>query len=86
MLLNSLENSGVRVPNDVSSVRDLTPATLVSICGQSLNLIAQTASFPTSLPDSSSVADQFNVCTDMASGIKSLGYLGDMSFHKVSVV
>lgn len=85
MLLNSLEDSGVRVPDDVSSVRDLTPAALVSICGQSLNLIAQTASFPTSLPDSS-VADQFKVCTDMASGIKSLGYLGDMSFHKVSVV
>ncbi|KAK9941169.1 hypothetical protein M0R45_017790 [Rubus argutus] len=81
ILLNSLEDSGVRVPNDVSSVRDLTPAGLVSICGQSLNLVAQTGSFPTSLPDSS-VADQFKVCTDMASGIKSLGYLGDMSFHK----
>ncbi|KAM5582695.1 hypothetical protein ABKV19_002900 [Rosa sericea] len=81
ILLNSLHNSGVRVPYDVSSVRDLTPATLVSICGQSLNLIAQTSSFPTSLPDSS-VADQFNVCMDMASGINSLGYPGDVSFHK----
>ncbi|KAL6204139.1 hypothetical protein ACLB2K_021407 [Fragaria x ananassa] len=81
ILLNSLASSGVCVPYDVSSVRDLTPATLVSICGQSLNLIAKTSSFPTSLPDSS-VADQFNVCMAMASGIQSLGYVGDMSFHK----
>ncbi|KAH0997817.1 hypothetical protein GBA52_021681 [Prunus armeniaca] len=81
ILLKSLENSGVCVLNDVSSVRDLTPATLVSICGQSLNLIGKTPPFPTSLPDSS-VADKFKLCTDIASAIKSLGYLADLSFHQ----
>lgn len=85
ILLKSLENSGVCVLNDVSSVRDLTPATLVSICGQSLNLIGKTPSFPTSLPDSS-VADKFKLCTDIASAIKSLGYLADLSFHQVRIV
>ncbi|KAM1806090.1 hypothetical protein ACFX11_029275 [Malus domestica] len=79
--LKSLESSGVCVPDDVSSVKDLTPAALVSICGQSLNLIGRTTPFPTSLPDSS-VADQFKLCTDIASGIKSLGYLADLSFHQ----
>ncbi|KAM1055372.1 hypothetical protein ACFX15_028399 [Malus domestica] len=81
ILLKSLESSGVCVPDDVSSVKDLTPAALVSICGQSLNLIGRTTPFPTSLPDSS-VADQFKLCTDIASGIKSLGYLADLSFHQ----
>ncbi|XP_068338511.1 uncharacterized protein [Pyrus communis] len=81
ILLKSLENSGVCLPDDVSSVKDLTPATLVSICAQSLNLIGRTAPFPTSLPDSS-VGDQFKLCTDIASGIKSLGYLADLSFHQ----
>ncbi|CAN6559064.1 unnamed protein product [Malus baccata var. baccata] len=81
ILLKSLVSSGVCVPDDVSSVKDLTPAALVSICGQSLNLIGRTTPFPTSLPDSS-VADQFKLCTDIASGIKSLGYLADLSFHQ----
>ncbi|KAM0995654.1 hypothetical protein ACFX2C_005759 [Malus domestica] len=81
ILLKSLENSGVCVPDDVSSVKDLTPATLVSICSQSLNLIGRTTPFPTSLPDCS-VGDQFKLCTDIASGIKSLGYLADLSFHQ----
>lgn len=85
ILLKSLENSGVCVLNDVSSVRDLTPATLVSICGQSLNLIGKTPPFPTSLPGSS-VADKFKLCTDIASAIKSLGYLADLSFHQVRIV
>lgn len=85
ILLKSLESSDVCVPDDVSSVKDLTPAALVSICGQSLNLIGRTTPFPTSLPDSS-VADQFKLCTDIASGIKSLGYLADLSFHQVRIV
>lgn len=82
ILLQSLENSGVCVPNNVSSIPELKPATLVSICGQALNLIDDTVSFPTSLPDSS-VAEQVKICTDIAAGIKNLGYLGDMSFHQV---
>ncbi|PON86337.1 Coiled-coil domain-containing protein [Trema orientale] len=80
VLLNSIHNYGVHLPPNVVSVRDLEPANLVSICAQSLNLIDHTASFPTSLPDS--VAEQFKICTDIAAGIKSLGYLGDISFHQ----
>ncbi|KAM2599095.1 hypothetical protein TB2_037557 [Malus domestica] len=81
ILLKSLESFDVCVPDDVSFVKDLMPATSVSICGQSLNLIDITTPFPTFLPDSS-VVDQFKLCTDIASGIKSLGYLADLSFHQ----
>ncbi|KAF3453274.1 hypothetical protein FNV43_RR03714 [Rhamnella rubrinervis] len=79
ILLKSLESSGVCVPNNVSSIRDLKPATLVSICGQALNLIDDTDLFPTSFPDSS-VADQFKICTDIGGRIENLGYQGDMSY------
>ncbi|KAH7545420.1 hypothetical protein FEM48_Zijuj01G0092000 [Ziziphus jujuba var. spinosa] len=82
ILLKSLENSGVCVPNNVFSIPELKPTTLVSICGQALNLIDDTVSFPTSLPDSS-VAEQVKICTDIAARIKNLGYLGDMSFHQL---
>ena len=82
ILLNSIQNSGVRLPHNVSSLQDLTPAILVSICAQSLNLIHQTASFPNSLPDS--VPEQFKTCSDIASGMKNLGYFEDISFHQVA--
>lgn len=83
ILLNSLQKSGVSVPPDVSSIRNLTPPLLFSICAQVLNRIHGQTQIPyaTSLPDS--VADQFKICTEIASAIKDLGYIGDMSFHKV---
>ncbi|XP_022932401.1 coiled-coil domain-containing protein 22 isoform X1 [Cucurbita moschata] len=82
ILLNSLQKSGVSVPPDVSSIRNLTPPLLFSICAQVLNRIHGQTQIPyaTSLPDS--VADQFKICTEIASAIKDLGYIGDMSFHK----
>ena len=85
ILLRSHQSSGIRLPSEVSSVGDLESAVLISICAQSLNLLDDTASFPTSLPDSSSVGDQVKVCTEMASAIKSLGYLADISFHQVEI-
>lgn len=85
ILMNSLESSGISIPPSVSSLRDLDPNTLVSICAQCLNLLDHTASFPTFLPDGS-MATQVKICSDIASGIKNLGYIGDMSFHKVSQV
>ncbi|KAK7857641.1 coiled-coil domain-containing protein 22 like protein [Quercus suber] len=81
ILLNSLESLGISIPQSVSSVKDLNPTTLVSTCAQCLNLLDPTASFPTSLP-SDSMADQFKICTDLATRIKNLGFVGDMSFHK----
>ncbi|KAL5803807.1 hypothetical protein ACOSQ3_030607 [Xanthoceras sorbifolium] len=80
ILLSSLENFGVSIPRNVSSVKELTSATLVSICGQCLNRIEDTASFCTALPDS--MADKFRICTDLSSSIKKLGYIGDMSYYK----
>ncbi|XP_022159122.1 coiled-coil domain-containing protein 22 isoform X3 [Momordica charantia] len=82
ILLNSLQKSGVSVPPDVPSIRNLTPSNLFSICAQVLNRInGQTKiHYSTSLP--LYVADQFKICTEIASDIKDLGYIGDMSFHK----
>ncbi|RVX14883.1 Coiled-coil domain-containing protein 22 [Vitis vinifera] len=80
ILLSSLASAGVSIPTSVSSIQDLTPTSLFSICAQSLSLIDNTTSFPTSLPDS--MAERFKICTEIASAVKSLGYIGDMSFHK----
>ncbi|KAL6975164.1 hypothetical protein U1Q18_023958 [Sarracenia purpurea var. burkii] len=80
ILLESLANSGVSIPLGASSIRDLTPATLVSICSQSVHLIDPTSSLPSSLPDS--MADRFKICTDLASALTNLGFIGDISFHK----
>lgn len=83
-LIKSLEKSGVLIPENVSSIRDLTPATLVSICAQSLNLIENTTSFCVNLPDS--MADKFRTCTDIALAVKNLGYIGDMTYYKIVCV
>lgn len=80
ILLNSLANAGVSIPREVLSVGDLTPEALVSICAQSIRIISKSESFPIILPDS--MADRFKVCTDLASSVKDLGYIGDMNFHK----
>ncbi|KVI10385.1 Protein of unknown function DUF812 [Cynara cardunculus var. scolymus] len=80
ILLNSLANAGVPIPPEVLSVEDLAPETLVSICAHSLRIISNSESFPITLPDS--MADRFKICTDLASSVKDLGYIGDMSFHK----
>ncbi|XP_055824871.1 uncharacterized protein LOC129893381 [Solanum dulcamara] len=82
ILLNSIASSGVKIPPGVSSVKDLTPATLFSISSQSLHLIDhQNSSFPASLPENS-VADRSKLCSELASAFKSLGFVGDISFHK----
>ncbi|XP_057475079.1 LOW QUALITY PROTEIN: uncharacterized protein LOC130763142 [Actinidia eriantha] len=80
ILLESLKSLGIQIPQGVSSIKDLTPNTLVSICAQSILLIDPTMSFPTSLPDS--MANRFKICTDLASSVADLGFIGDMSFHK----
>ncbi|XP_043693849.1 coiled-coil domain-containing protein 22 isoform X1 [Telopea speciosissima] len=80
ILLNSLENWGVSLPVGITSVKNLTPTALVSICSQSLHLIDESSSFSTLLPDS--MAEQFKICTEISAAIKSLGYRGDLSFHQ----
>lgn len=82
ILLNSLQKSGVSIPPDVSSIPNLTPPLLFSICAQALNRIHPQTKIPysTSLPDS--VADQFKMCSEIASDVKDLGFIGDMNFHK----
>ncbi|XP_022886612.1 coiled-coil domain-containing protein 22 [Olea europaea var. sylvestris] len=83
ILLNSVANSGVPIPPGVSSVLDLTPSTLFSICSHAIRLIdrSHSLSFPTSLPEDS-MADRVKICTELASAFKNLGFMGDLSFHK----
>ncbi|EEF39647.1 conserved hypothetical protein [Ricinus communis] len=80
ILLKSLQNAGVSVPGNVSSIRDMKPETLVSISAQCLNLLDQTTTFPSSFPDS--LVDKFKICTDIALAVKRLGYIGDMTYYK----
>lgn len=82
-LLDSLRSFGVSIPNAASSLRDLlSPSALVSICAQCLNLIDGSSSlFPTSLPQSTE--EKFKVCTDISASIKSMGFVGDLSFYEV---
>eukprot|EP01018_Ginkgo_biloba_P023355 Gb_22399 [translate_table: standard] len=80
ILLNALEHAGVVMPTGVSTIQDVGSGALVSICSQSLILINERLSFPTSLPVS--MAERFRLCTDLATAIKQLGYRGDLSFHQ----
>lgn len=84
ILLNSLQSTGISLPSNLSSIKDLTPDSLVSICAQLLTLIdGSSSSFPTSLP--SSMADKFKICEDLASAVKGLGYREPLSFHQVPI-
>nr|GEW19753.1 hypothetical protein [Tanacetum cinerariifolium] len=80
ILLNSLSSAGVPIPPELYSVNDLSPETLVSICGHSLRIITKSESFPVTLPES--MADRFKMCTDLSSALENLGFIGDISFHK----
>lgn len=82
ILKATLMESGVLIPGDFSSVGELSSDALVSICAQLLNLIDPSASFCVELPDS--LPERFRICTDIAHSVKSLGYIGDMSYYKVS--
>ncbi|KAJ7014380.1 hypothetical protein NC653_003866 [Populus alba x Populus x berolinensis] len=80
-LLSSLESAGIWIPDNVTSIGDLSPETFVSICAQCVNLIDQTASLPTTLPDAA--IDKLKMCADMGFAIKRLGFIGDMSYIKL---
>uniref|UniRef100_A0A1J3FUH3 Coiled-coil domain-containing protein 22 n=1 Tax=Noccaea caerulescens TaxID=107243 RepID=A0A1J3FUH3_NOCCA len=80
ILTATLMESGVLIPGDFSSVGELSSEALVSICAQLLNLIDPSASFCVKLPDS--LPERFRICTDIAHSVKSLGYIGDMSYYK----
>ncbi|OMP06937.1 hypothetical protein COLO4_07734 [Corchorus olitorius] len=90
ILLNSLESFGVTIPENVSSFKDLTSATLISICFEALNLLGRNdkddgdndMSFANSVEASVSMADKFKICTDISLAFKNLGYVGDMNYHK----
>lgn len=81
ILLNSLQSSGISLPSNLSSLKDLTSESLVSICSQFLLLIdGSFPSVPSSVP--LSMADRFKICEDMASAIKTLGYGESLGFHQ----
>ncbi|XVF03607.1 hypothetical protein REPUB_Repub05bG0007700 [Reevesia pubescens] len=90
ILLNSLGSLGVSIPENVSSFKDLTPTTLISICCQSLNLLGNNKddedendmSFPNSVEDSLSMGDKFKICSDISLAFQNLGFVGDMNYYK----
>ncbi|KAK8490535.1 hypothetical protein V6N11_055763 [Hibiscus sabdariffa] len=89
ILLKSLSSFGISIPENVSSFNDFTLTTLISVCCQSLNTIGNNedddqnhVSFPDSLEDSVSMADNFKICTDISLALNNLGYVDDMNYHK----
>ncbi|KAK8542601.1 hypothetical protein V6N13_136836 [Hibiscus sabdariffa] len=89
ILLKSLSSFGISIPENVSSFNDFTLTTLISVCCQSLNTIGNNedddqndVSFPDSLEDSVSMADNFKICSDISLALNNLGYVGDMNYHK----
>ncbi|XP_042004833.1 coiled-coil domain-containing protein 22 [Salvia splendens] len=84
ILLNSLANSGVPIPLGCSSVRDLTPPSLFSLCSAALRLIdgqRYASAFPPCLPEDS-IPDRLKICSELAHAFNELGYSPDLSFHK----
>lgn len=81
ILMSSLRSSGISLPTSISSIEDLTPDAIVSVCAQFLVLIDDSIPpFPTSLP--LLATDRFKLCADLAAVIKSSGYRGDLSFNQ----
>ncbi|KAL1556153.1 coiled-coil domain-containing protein 22 [Salvia divinorum] len=84
ILLNSLANSGVPIPLGCSSVRDLTPPSLFSLCSAALCLIdgqRYASAFPPCLPEDS-IPDRLKICSELAHAFNELGYSPELSFHK----
>ncbi|XP_047982336.1 coiled-coil domain-containing protein 22 [Salvia hispanica] len=84
ILLNSLANSGVPIPLGCSSVGDLTPPSLFSLCSAALRLIdgqRYASAFPPCLPVDS-IPDRLKICSELAHAFNELGYSADLSFHK----
>ncbi|XP_042008647.1 coiled-coil domain-containing protein 22-like [Salvia splendens] len=84
ILLNSLANSGVPIPLGCSSVGDLTPPSLFSLCSAALRLIdgqRYVSAFPPCLPEDS-ILDRLKICSELAHAFNELGYSPDLSFHK----
>lgn len=83
ILMSTLMESGVSIPDDFSSVFQFTPEALTSICAQLLNLIdPSAASLCSEIPDS--LPERYMICTDIAHSVKNLGYIGDITYDKVS--
>ncbi|XP_068643529.1 uncharacterized protein [Aristolochia californica] len=80
ILLNALKASAVSLPSGVSSIQELDPDVLRSICAQCLHLINGSFSLPTDMPGL--MTDRIKICTEIASAVKNLGYKGDLSFHQ----
>ncbi|KAG6407464.1 hypothetical protein SASPL_130455 [Salvia splendens] len=90
ILLNSLANSGVPIPLGCSSVRDLTPPSLFSLCSAALRLIdgqRYASAFPPCLPEDS-IPDRLKITARNSHTplpyLNELGYSPNLSFHKVS--
>ncbi|KAM7251122.1 hypothetical protein ACFE04_023005 [Oxalis oulophora] len=83
ILLKSLKQSGVSLPGNVSSISEMNPSTLISICAQSLNLINHDYYHDTVSFQSRSMADKFKICTEISSAIKNLGFIGDLTYYKL---
>ncbi|KAK4753338.1 hypothetical protein SAY87_022136 [Trapa incisa] len=80
-LLDSLRRFGVSIPNGAASFAELlSTEALISICAQCLNLLDGSSSFALSLPESTE--ERFKVCTDISAFIKSMGFVGDLSFYE----
>ncbi|KAI5077566.1 hypothetical protein GOP47_0007390 [Adiantum capillus-veneris] len=82
VLLQALEQAGVTSPPGAELVQDLCqPAGLVAICLRALSLI-EGASVPSISPFPASMSNRVRLCTEVASSIKHLGFIGDLRFHQ----
>lgn len=84
-MMSTLIEYGVSIPGDISSVSQFTSEALTSICAQLLNLIDPSLwSEEMPIVDDSLPERYMIFCTDIALSVKNLGYMGDITYHKVS--
>jgi coiled-coil domain-containing protein 22 len=68
--------------DEIKSISQLGPAALVEIVARSLWLISQgEVKFPIALP--TNIASKHRICTNMATKIKEMGYLGDCGYNQL---
>jgi coiled-coil domain-containing protein 22 len=80
--LSSLSLTFSTCLDEIKSISQLGPAALVEIVARSLWLISQgEVKFPIALP--TNIASKHRICTNMATKIKEMGYLGDCGYNQL---
>ena len=78
----ALSQFGISLPNNITSLNQLTADVLISLVVSSLALISNgTIQFSTALPQN--IASRHRICTEIASKVKEVGFPGECGYNQL---